>query len=726
MTRQQWGLAVSVLLAGQCAHAATTYHRIAWTDDPATTATIGWQQTSGEHPYLRYGHTENDTHWMTFANDAIETTSFTHPDDDSPITTQLARLTELSPDTAYYYQICDSDGCAPTEWFKTAPNTPKQFTFIAGGDSRTNRQPRQVGNRLVAKVRPLFVMFNGDFTDDGSRAQWDAWFQDWQLTQSTDGRMYPIVATHGNHENDVVDMLSYLFGIPKKGYYGLNIGGEMMRIFTLNTETEPGVGYGQYRFQDARIWNEQRDWLATDAAASDAIWKVANYHRPLRPHTRKKREGKRRLTEWGPLFTQTGFDLIVESDTHMAKYTFPVVYDTTAGSYESFKRDDTQGAMIIGEGSWGAPTRPTDDDKPWTMDSGSFWQFKLIHAAPSQFDIHTVRFGSEEEARAGHYLDATKISALTQAEQDAEPFAIPSGLPLWKPLSGEKISLAATHFAGAAIDKIQLISAASRWKYWDKGEPDTNWETEQFNDSAWASGLGPFGYGNGGEATHAEVKHNPYPTAYFRRTFSVDSPEKIIKLTMRLARDDGAIVYINGQEILRSNMPSGLIDHTSYALTPVGGSAERRYHEYPLLTNRLKSGKNTIAVAIHQRLPQSIDMRFDMDLVAVVSNTQGELPTELTTQLSATPVSPLAVKLNWVDDARFDEVGYQLERKRGAGQWKIVTWRIDANTTSYTDSGLRIGQYYHYRIRPFNAVGLAPASNKVAVKPHLFTHDKPQ
>ena len=725
MKQQQWGAIISLLLWGQSAYAATTYHRIAWTDDPATTATIGWQQASGTQPYLRYGDTKDDAHWLTFHHQAVETTSFTHPDDDSPVTTQLARLTGLAPDTAYYYQICDSEGCAATEWFKTAPNEAKPFTFVAGGDSRTNREPRQVGNQLVAKIRPLFVMFNGDFTDDGCRSQWEAWLEDWQLTRSSDGRMYPIVATHGNHENDVVDMLSYLFGIPTKGYYGLNVGGPMMRIFTLNTETEPGVGYGQYRFQDARIWNEQRDWLAADAAASDAIWKVANYHRPLRPHTRKKREGKRRLTEWGPLFTQTGMDLIVESDTHMAKYTFPVVYDTTAGSYESFKRDDTQGAMIIGEGSWGAPTRPTDDDKPWTMDSGSFWQFKLIHAAPSLLDIHTVRFGSEEDARAGIHLDTASVDALTQPQQDSHPFALPAGLPLWKPLSGEKISLGASYFAGAAIDNRHLISAASRWKYWDKGEPDKNWQAEPFDDSAWPSGIGPFGYGNRDEATLITRQAQRHPTVYFRRTFSVDAPEKAIKLTMRLARDDGAIVYINGKEVLRSNMPWGPVDHTSYALTPVGGTAEHRYREYPLLTDALTAGTNTIAVAIHQHLPKSIDMRFDMDLVAVVSNTQGEMPDTLTTQLTASLLSPIAATLNWTDDDTFDEVGYQLERKRGDGPWKIVTWRIDANTTHYTDSGLLFGQHYHYRLRPFNAVGLAPVSNEASVQTHLFTHGKP-
>ena len=41
-------------------------------------------------------------------------------------------------------------------------------------------------------------------------------------------------------------------------------------------------------------------------------------------------------------------------------------------------------------------------------------------------------------------------------------------------------------------------------------------------------------------------------------------------LLVRLVRDDGAVVYLNGREIMRSNMPAGTVDQTTKALASAG------------------------------------------------------------------------------------------------------------------------------------------------------------
>ena len=61
-------------------------------------------------------------------------------------------------------------------------------------------------------------------------------------------------------------------------------------------------------------------------------------------------------------------------------------------------------------------------------------------------------------------------------------------------------------------------------------------------------------------------------TTYFRHGFSVDDPESIEGLTLALQRDDGAVVYLNGAEILRSNLPAGPIQASTLALTRVGAA----------------------------------------------------------------------------------------------------------------------------------------------------------
>lgn len=729
MTRRLLAAALALTGCAQFAGAATDLHRVAWTDDPSTTATIAWRQVSGGDGHVMIGTAEDGSGWVREEVDQV--TSFTHPSDTQAVVSQLARVDGLVADTAYYFQVCDDEGCSDTSWFMTAPTAAEDFSFVAGGDSRTNREPRQIGMELVSKIRPLFVLFNGDFTDVGSYAQWEEWLQDWQLARSADGRVYPIVASHGNHENDIVDMLSYIFGIPEDGYYALNIGGNMMRVFTLNSEAEPGVGYGAYSTQDASVWDAQTTWLANDAGASGAIWKVGNYHRPMRPHTSDKAEGEGRIAAWAQTFTDTGFDVIVESDTHLAKYTFPVIHDTGEGSYQDFKRDDLNGTMLIGEGSWGAPTRPTDDDKPWTMDSTSLWQFKLIHASASQLDIRTVHFGSEHELNAGTLFDPATVTALTQAEQNTNAFAIPAGLPFWKPLSGEVIVLPASGFAGADIDNLQLVGTGAMWRFLDDGSSPVDWQQLAFDDSTWATGNAQFGYGDGDETTVIDFgadTNNKYRTSYFRNSFTVADADKVIKLTLRLLRDDGAVVYINGVEALRSNMPSGVISASTFAGNAIGGSAESTYYEFALQPGLLQDGNNVIAVEVHQADASSSDVSFDMDLTAVVSNVAGTVPVATTT-LAATPLSLTEIELSWNDAAEIDEVAYQLERKNAEGYWDILTWRIPADTTSYIDDQLDEGTNYEYRIRPYNAQGLAALSEPVSAMtmsdavPRIFEED---
>lgn len=713
------------------AMAKADLERVVWTDKPETEATIAWRQVSGKNARLEFSQGQTPSTWQKQAIEKV--TTMQHPDDgDVTLKTHIARLTSLKPDTAYSYRICDSEGCGQSSWFMTAPDAPTEFTYVAGGDSRTNREPRQQGNELVSKIRPLFVLFNGDFTDDGNHEQWVHWLQDWQLTRSEDGRVYPIIATHGNHENDVVDMLSYVFGIPETSYYYSNIGGSMMEIYSLNSELEPGVGYGAYSNQDAKNWEWQKKQFQQDAAASKADWKIANYHRPMRPHTSGKTEGDGRIKAWAQTFTDTGFNLIVESDTHMSKYTFPLVYSNDEGSFQNFKRDDKKGTMIFGEGSWGAPTRPTDDDKPWTIDSGSFWQFKLVHASPKAMKIHTVRFGSEHENKRGAKTDISGVVALTQAEQDKKPHVMPANLPLWAPLSGDSITMTLDGFKGADIDNVQLVGSKSTWKYLDDGSSPEGWNALAFNDAAWRSGTAQLGYGDGDEATEIGFGPNSkdkYPTTYFRKKFVMEhKPEKVIKLTLRLLRDDGAIVYINGVEAVRSNMPAGPVTSKTFAGSGIGGNAENTYYEYALYSDALVAGENVVAVEVHQADKGSSDLSFDMDLTAVISNVDKALP-KSTTELQAKAVSVSEIELSWSDDANFAEVGYQLERKSADGDWEILTWRLDVNETAFLDKKLVEGGLYTYRVRPFNASGLGAMSNEVELAtlsnptPKIFVED---
>ncbi len=82
-----------------------------------------------------------------------------------------------------------------------------------------------------------------------------------------------------------------------------------------------------------------------------------------------------------------------------------------------------------------------------------------------------------------------------------------------------------------------------------------------------------------------------------------------------MLRDDGAVVYINGTEVYRSNMPTGSISYTTLAPKAVEGSAESTFLQATLNPGVLVAGTNVIAVEIHQVSRTSSDISFDLALL---------------------------------------------------------------------------------------------------------------
>jgi len=171
-----------------------------------------------------------------------------------------------------------------------------------------------------------------------------------------------------------------------------------------------------------------------------------------------------------------------------------------------------------------------------------------------------------------------------------------------------------------------LISAGSVWRYNDSGTNlGTAWRGVSYNDAAWASGPAQLGYGDGDEATVISYGSNPNNrriTYYFRRSFTVSNPAALASLALRFVRDDGCVIYLNGVEVTRSNMPTGSISYTTRATTAIGGADESAWQEVPVDPSRLVTGTNVIAVEVHQQSPTSTDVSFNLELRGTEAQTQ--------------------------------------------------------------------------------------------------------
>jgi hypothetical protein len=161
-----------------------------------------------------------------------------------------------------------------------------------------------------------------------------------------------------------------------------------------------------------------------------------------------------------------------------------------------------------------------------------------------------------------------------------------------------------------------LVAAGSTWKYLDNGSnPGTVWRGTNFNDSPWKSGPAQLGYGDGDEATvigYGPNASSKYITSYLRRSFVVTPSSRYTNLVLGILRDDGAVVYLNGDEIWRSNMPTGVVAYTTLALAAL--SDETTFHQTNLSPALLRAGTNVLAVEIHQVNGQSSDVSFDLFL----------------------------------------------------------------------------------------------------------------
>src|SRR5688572_25842404 len=96
-----------------------------------------------------------------------------------------------------------------------------------------------------------------------------------------------------------------------------------------------------------------------------------------------------------------------------------------------------------------------------------------------------------------------------------------------------------------------LIAAGSVWKYLDNGSNQgTAWVAPAFSDGTWKSGAAQLGYGDGDEVTRVSTGSATSAkaiTTYFRRSFSVSNLSTVSQLLLKLKRDDGAVVYLNGR-----------------------------------------------------------------------------------------------------------------------------------------------------------------------------------
>jgi hypothetical protein len=208
-------------------------------------------------------------------------------------------------------------------------------------------------------------------------------------------------------------------------------------------------------------------------------------------------------------------------------------------------------------------------------------------------------------------------------EHDLDPGLLTAGLNVLAveihQVSGTSSDISFASNLQAIRDSQVLVAPGAMWSFLDDGTfPGPSWPQVGFDDSLWPVGPAELGYGDGGEATVVGFGPDPadkYPTTYFRHEFFVADAGAWDALILRLVRDDGAAVFLNGREVYRYNLPLGDLDETTAAGVGIVGAGETTYFESRIDHRKLRTGINVLAVEVHQDVPNTPDLSFDVELL---------------------------------------------------------------------------------------------------------------
>ncbi len=481
-------------------------------------------------------------------------TGSTEPTDATPAThVHNVKLTGLKPNTTYNYRVTQGGASSANHTFVTAAEPGTSFRFAWLADCRTQPAVHDEIAGRIREMQPRFSLYGGDLCERSTYEYWKREFFVANQLALVSG--VPFFNAAGNHEGWSTNTKAFTQSPESPSgvqeYYSFDYGDA--HFVCVNNELPYGPGSPQY------------DFLARDLSTTRKTWKIVFAHRPA----------------FG--LGGNGEDLAMKL---LTTYIFePCRVDMViAGHNHSYQHSLVNGIHHMLIGSAGAPL-VSPGTGMYTIKSAFDYNFAVTDVSPTILKMVVYNAG-------GTVLET--ITLEPKAPQ-AGTIVLPTPPPPLPPIVDDK------------------ISKNSTWKFYAGGkEPDPSWKERTFNDSNWTSGNGPLGFGLARITTRLPAGRMTY---YLRKTFTLGgNAAKFTRLTLFADYNDGFVLYLDGQEIVRSGLPAGAVTYDTPAVAHAGGSYEAI--DLTDIVPTLTKGLHLFAVEVHQKNATSGDLIWDAQLVS--------------------------------------------------------------------------------------------------------------
>lgn len=166
----------------------------------------------------------------------------------------------------------------------------------------------------------------------------------------------------------------------------------------------------------------------------------------------------------------------------------------------------------------------------------------------------------------------------------------------------------------------ELVSLTNAWRFLETAAAPANWAAPDFDDRSWPEGFAAFALG--GDPLPVPVGTTlttDHITAYFRTEFTPPTNAPGLALQLQTLVDDGCVVWLNGTELYRENMPDGGVTDDTRAADRV--DVATLFGPVTVPATSLLAAANTLAVEVHQNSSQSTDLTFALRLFATLNVT---------------------------------------------------------------------------------------------------------